>query len=592
MSLSNDYWPEPLKHIPKEKPLKNEMVIVAEWLGFEKPTHRSRNTFTGLVDEEHLEKILNYRGEIWGDIRASEPFSFKGVYYKPTFKINVGDIVPEGIEPLVVGWSLGVKEILVPDNGFLMTYKLVPRLVRSDSDEILYWDDLGLPKYEIVKCKMVYENFNSILNSAYISIHRDYLKDYATLRNKHMIQCYFDNNASALSKEDEKILNNKEKQCFEFPGRSINLTTEGQPHNTLRAVVWGVRHLLAPGELPVTEGYEQIGELKWPGINEPVTENYFGSEFMPYVYIKDTVLAEYESRPDKYDIHPESGSIDFSDQWGVDYCDRVGRDLIRLELKKLYEGAPPRVIRHWHSYAVEPPEETPAQLMEAPNVASRSKRIIDNLLDMGDTIKNIAGLLGLTDLSLDDFVNLKRNELRYYGWWKNKTVFPITCHIPVDIGERQFLLRCQDLEKLIIESLSIKNLRDLLYRLGCVGKKTADYGSLKLLNILTQFAMAAKESGLNLVTHYEQIKKRVPIDNKEQREHFDSPVSTLFLLYDLRIESTHRSDKGIDELLKRMKVDRASLETGWGLLLDKLYDQLGKSLYDITEILKDSMNTY
>lgn len=41
--------------------------------------------------------------------------------------------------------------------------------------------------------------------------------------------------------------------------------------------------------------------------------------------------------------------MSFGTQCSVGFCDRIGRDLIGLALKKLYEGAPPQITRDWFS---------------------------------------------------------------------------------------------------------------------------------------------------------------------------------------------------------------------------------------------------
>jgi len=72
------------------------------------------------------------------------------------------------------------------------------------------------------------------------------------------------------------------------------------------------------------------------------------------IYVRDSVLTLYEGRPE-FTIHPESGSVSRGNQWSVSPTRRVGRDLIAVDLKKLYEGTPPETVRHWHAEAVPPP---------------------------------------------------------------------------------------------------------------------------------------------------------------------------------------------------------------------------------------------
>lgn len=114
--------------------------------------------------------------------------------------------------------------------------------------------------------------------------------------------------------------------------------------------------------------------LAWPGIDKPVTNSVArGLGTSDYIYVNDAVLANFEGRPE-FIIHPESGLVSHGTQWSVGNCIRIGRDLIRLELKKLYEQAPPEIIRHWHDFAVAPvPMSAYPAILDQPNIATRAK---------------------------------------------------------------------------------------------------------------------------------------------------------------------------------------------------------------------------
>jgi hypothetical protein len=86
----------------------------------------------------------------------------------------------------------------------------------------------------------------------------------------------------------------------------------------------------------------------------------------------------------------------------VGYCSRVGRNLIRLELKKLYEGIPAPVTRHWHKFAVEPPPAGayPGILYE-PNIGKRAKALTYAIVRVGENLATLAQALGLLGLAPD-----------------------------------------------------------------------------------------------------------------------------------------------------------------------------------------------
>jgi hypothetical protein len=92
------------------------------------------------------------------------------------------EIVPEGLEPLIVAWQAGGRTILVPDQGFLMTYGLIPRSVQSATIE--------RPRHDVVIAKMASKYFFERRSEARVTIDREYLQDYATVRNRSPIQVF------------------------------------------------------------------------------------------------------------------------------------------------------------------------------------------------------------------------------------------------------------------------------------------------------------------------------------------------------------------------------------------------------------------
>ena len=175
----------------------------------------------------------------------------------------------------------------------------------------------------------------------------------------------------------------------------------------------------------------------------------------------------------------------------------------------------------------------------------------------------------------------------YSGWWKAEYAGVIAHHVPLDMAEASFLNRCKDLNKLIIEGLGQANLRNLLNALHEDSDKFIKFGSIKLLDLLVQHLTIANETGLNFLTDAKETSERLQekLNTLTDGDHLPSPCKSLFILYDMRIVSTHRKS-GIDGLLERLDTTKASLAAGWGLLLDKFYDELADSLQEAATILK------
>ncbi|NIM13020.1 MAG: hypothetical protein GTO45_12910 [Candidatus Aminicenantes bacterium] len=590
--IDENWWPEPLEKLSEENPLADDRVVVAE-ISTPWGSNSFREFNTALVPPDFLASVLESSGCVEHQVSPSgpHPSSYRGNFdYDPWFRIRAGvEGVENGFEPLVVSWKSGENKVWLPDQGFLMTYGLVPRI--SEEDNLIYWDDPEKPQPNIIICKPVSVYSRGLKSEARVLIDKQYLQDYATVRNCSLVQVYYASNDGYLSAEILEIMGDKQSKDIMLKGRLINLFKNihaDSDDSKLKAQVWGTRHLIAPKDSPVIEGRWEYGELKWPGIKEPITYK-LASKTMPweYVYVRDSVLNKYEEHPESYDIHPEYGSVSYKGQWSVGYCRRVGRDFIQIELKKLYGGPPPDVVRHFHQHAVEPPSKSLHKHFKELNIGTRSKRIVYNLVEVGELLADINNnIMGEILFTSDDFVNLKRSELDYSGWWKNPFVRPITRHIPVEMGKNGFLERCRDLNTLIVEGLSEKNLRKVLIKMNIDNRSIERLRGLKLLDMFNQYGSIVEDTGLEFISNKEEIEKRrlEKVSRSRPGEHLKTPLELLFALNDLRNAASHRKED-VDSLLDKAGIKKASLKAGWGYELDRLYDRLGDSLEDVSRIL-------
>ena len=312
-TIDENYWPYPLRDLSKEDPTASKHVLVAD---ISKPwgDRSIRNQFTALAPIELVNKIINHPGGIGTEITTTgpHPSSYKGSFeYVPKFSIWAGEIATEGLEPLVVSWRSGSRTILFPDQGFLMTYGLVPRSKKSNNGDLIHWDDLERPYHDVVVSKMVSEYYYDLKSEAQIIIDREYLEDYATVRNQALIQVYYIVNTDDLVPEDVKALSGKDVNKFKLNGRLIDIRIDHRSSKQLTAQIWGVRLLYIPKHSPITEGLWDYGSLNWPGIARKVTTEQSRKLGLRNVYVKDDVLQYYEEHPERYSIHPESGSVSY-----------------------------------------------------------------------------------------------------------------------------------------------------------------------------------------------------------------------------------------------------------------------------------------
>ncbi|MFH1892266.1 MAG: hypothetical protein ABIK83_06235 [Candidatus Zixiibacteriota bacterium] len=511
-------------------------------------------------------------------IQTERPHELSG-HFKPRFYIWAGEILKKGLEPLVVGWAGDNYTVLQPDQNFLMTFGLIPRIVENEEEKHVHWDDLGRVVYDVVRVEEKSKYYYERLSSATVSIKKTYLSEYATLRDRTLIQTFSEIRIESLTSDVAEILGDRPGCKIRLPGRAFYISKVSNSEDQVYIQVDGARLLLKAGRMPVTEADEDCGELDWPGIARHVTANDAKNMLSESVFVRDTALNDYEQHPDTYQILPELGAVYYDGQWGVDRCYRVGRDFICIELRKLYEDAPPSVVRHWNSHAVDPPPGNPQQLCEEMNVALRSKRIVFKLAALGGMIARLEDTAFGSSRLPEDFVSLNEAQLQYSGWWKAPWVAPVTFHIPAELSESGYLQRCVDLRELIIEGLQPNVLRQLLTRLNVPESTIRELKSLGLLNILLQECIVAEETGLNIVKDMEQIEKRRLEKEAECKKgvHPPSPVGILFILNGLRTAGSHR-DEVTASTLRKLRTNRASLISGWGYQLDKLYDDIGDAL--------------
>jgi len=376
----------------------------------------------------------------------------------------------------------------------------------------------------------------------------------------------------------DKRLGDKEGIDIEFSDRIFQLNRDVQNREIVSAQVWGGRVVALPGGLPITQDSLEKKGLIWPGFEKPITDDVAaGMKPSEQVYVKDGVLAKFEGRRE-FQINPKTGSVSFGAQWHVGYCDRVGRDLIRLEIKKLYEGTPAHVTRHWNAFAVKPPSEM--ALLAAVgqrNIAIRAEEVTFAVVSMGETLAALAQSVGLTDLRPEDFVGLRRRALEYSGWWTFEDTASISRHVPLDLSADGLLDRCMSLNKLVVENLSESTLRRLLAVLSVPADAIATFGTLKLLDCIVRMAQVAASTGLGLSKYGKTIWDRL----KKEGTTPAQPIAHLFALYDIRNVKAHKAgdrNKKLAEELERFDITAGEEAAGYGKILDKVYDALSNEL--------------
>jgi hypothetical protein len=306
--------------------------------------------YTALVPLNLVEEVLASEGGIGYIVESSGPFPVRETeVYDPKFWIEG----PSGInfEPLVVGWGHHNRDVMVPDNRFLMTYGLCPRFIADENK--MAWDDLSRPMHDVVQVKPLSKySLPNRYSGAKVQIKRKYAEDFASLRQCALVAVFYEERRFQQEEELEQLLDGQESYSVELPGKSLQITRLSKAHYV--CCVSGCRLILIPSSRPITD--EQNPQLKWPGDSQVMTHNRaMQSSLMDRVYVSDEVLSKFEKQP-KFEVNPNDGSVDYEGQWSLSFSQRVGRNYIAYDLKKLYEGCPPDIIEKVHKTSCKSPQ--------------------------------------------------------------------------------------------------------------------------------------------------------------------------------------------------------------------------------------------
>jgi hypothetical protein len=559
-------------------PISGDKIIVSELVtyNYKNGITSTRDYQTILIDPDLLELINP--DEINQATQTSTNTSYSGQHeYLPQLSVFVSHVKGlEETEPLVASWESVNHFSFQPDIRFLMTYGLTPRY----TEDYIFWDDLRRPKYEVVKAKPVsIYNFPSYSES-FVVIDKDYLQDYSALRKKVLVQVYQESRIVSPDAELNKILG--KKGFYEKTTKSAYFRIQRldiKEDCNIYAEVTGFRKLELPFLPLISVRHEKLKEHRWPGIDSPI--NRRSARHHEYGYVSDEVLDKYENDND-YEVHPESGSVQYKNQWSVSRSYRVGRNHIMFELFKFYEGLPLEVIDFWNRFAVDPNQIDKTSI----NIAQRAKRLVFSYLRFGELLSSV-----MTDinsnykLSCSDVIGLDRSVLEYNGWHTLNDIKPITNHLKHILSEKDFLIRQKLLYKFLIEGLDEKNIRKTLIHLGVnidrfKSSTKENFGSIKLLNLLLNYLSITYNSGLRLIEDSKEIVTRLENEKSES-----VLTKSLNALNSFRVLDSHKSDSSYEKILIRalkvFNIDKKGISKNFLDACENIYDKLSSEIDDV-----------
>ncbi len=496
--------------------------------------------------------------------------------YKPSFSLYLSK--SSGLskaEPLVISWCSGNHTTFMIDQGFLSAFKLSPRLLE---DEIL-WNDLKEPQYNVVKIKPLSEYDFPTHSEANVKVKKDYLEIYLAFRKKVAVQVFSIKKDIAIDEEISTLLKNKKHFIEEFKQFEIRLSRFDHKEDIARLEINGFKVLLENSENNQKE--ETVTGHHWKGIDGLVTEWRARHEIpFEYVYVSDKVLAVYEADED-YEVHPLSGSVSYRNQWAVTHCDRVGKNAIKIDIKKLYEGNRYTVIDYWNKFSIHPSE-----IVEGENIAEKAERLTRKYFLFGRIFTGLFNHLFELNYSAIDVIGLDEERIEYTGWSEFPEFNTIAQHVDLkSFSKEQFISRCKKLYILLGENLQEKSLRKIVNMLEFPVSITKEFRSIKLLELIIAYLKISGESGLHPVDNKEAIVERV-LEIKKYNVLIE--LSAINSIRQLDAHKANDSKTRFHKALNDLEIQPNAISNNYSDAIWQVYDAIDEMFVDLNISLSNA----
>ena len=320
----------------------------------------------------------------------------------------------------------------------------------------------------------------------------------------------------------------------------------------------------------------------WKGIDGLVTE-WRARHGMPfeYVYVSDKVLALYEADED-YEVYPLSGSVSYRNQWAVTHCERVGKNAIKIEIKKLYEGNRHTVIDYWNQFSI-----YPSEIVEGENIALKSERLVKKFFLFGRILADLSNRLFEFSYSSKDLIGLDEEHIEYTGWSEFPEFNAIAQYVDLkSFSKEQFISRCKKLYILLGENLKEKPLRKIVDMLGFPVSETEKFKSIKLLELIIAYLKITEESGLHPVHNKETLVERV-LENKNFNALLE--LSAVNSIRQLDAHKANDSKARLHRALMGLGVQPNTISNNYADAIWRVYDSIDEMFIDLNMFL---LNTY
>lgn len=468
----------------------------------------------------------------------------------------------DGKDYIVASWGNGSFFTYHLAEKVWMALGLTPRCVGNEQQRLVY-DDLALPEFGVVEGEISGQYYWTASRNIRWFMSNEYLRKYLWLRGGHGVRQFYYQAALPDRRELRDWMNGQ--AIVEFGGEGTWVQGDiREDEGGFELQVWATVVAVSCERCPdnTAEG------LVWPGIEGPVTRTRANALIdATSVYLDDRFLERYEQNS-FYDTTPVNlhgiwhCSPSYLGQWAFRDCKRLGRNLIKVQLRELYSGIPDREILHAHAYALD--DAVTAQFdRNAENIVTKVDKLLMQLLDLGENLSLFAATLGIAK-SAEELTGFVRADIRANGWLHYPQLAKLAQVAPLAMTEQAFLARCKSIHE-IWHRMPNGFLKQILQAAGVPRKSIVDRGSLKLLQSLLNILQ-------RLDAHDEAPDA---FRNDQEPEGWDARnegIGMLFLANDLRIADAHDA---IGESLQKLQdqgFDIASLHDGHGRALDFVLD--------------------
>lgn len=482
-----------------------------------------------------------------------------------------------GHDYLVASWGSNSFFTYNLSEKVWMGLGLSARTLGGDHQSIVY-DDLVLPLMGVARGEASSQYYYQSSRDVTWTIRNDYVRRYLWMRGAMGVRVFYYSKLLPPKAELLKVLGGKNRFGQEAEDGRYELDLLVDDHGVLMQV-WGVAPVLAPQLCAVADAEALI----WPGFEGPMTSERARGPFAEpaMVHLSDEFLDRYEQ-----DAMFDSGAVQagahwyvgprYGGQWAFSDCVRVGRNAIRVPLRKLYEGLPDREIIHAHRFALGP-AAVAAIKPDQPHVAELTKRIVAALLDLGECVAALGDRIGVV-VDADHFLRLSRTDIVANQWLNYPELRRLSRVAPLNMTQSAFLSRCKSLSELI-GRLSGKPLKAILRHCGCSAEDLRNLRSLRLLQAILTISQEINACGGDWTSLQGSSAE---VDWKAN----NPDMTPIVMVNELRNAEAHENLENIMEAIAALDIDTAFLNEGYGAALDHVFHRCAETLQLVSDQLR------